>query len=69
MVELPEDRAGVVVGHVVVVAGVDHPGVRMLSLRISDHVLHDGCLLHGVNLLWVGTSVSGRCGQDGCRGA
>lgn len=50
MLELAHETDGVVVGHVVVVVGVNVGRVRMLVLFVAHHALtsrHDGVLVHG----------------------
>src|SRR6185437_12171423 len=46
VLELAEHAARVLVGHVVVVVGMDHCLVRMLMLGVVHDALHDGTLLH-----------------------
>jgi hypothetical protein len=53
MLELAEQVARVVMGHVVVDVGVHHGLVRMLVLGIAHHALHDRTLLHeGTSLVF-----------------
>ena len=52
MLELAQGTAGVVVGHVVVVVGVNIGRVRMLVLFVAHHVLtsrYGGVWVHGLD--------------------
>jgi hypothetical protein len=46
MLELAEQATGVMVGHVVVVVGVDDRRVRVRVLFVTDNPLDRLCLLH-----------------------
>ena len=61
MLELAHETAGVVVGHVVVIVGVNVGRVRMLVLFVAHHVLtsrHGGVWVHG----WILPSISSSSG-------